>query len=125
MKCAAAITARSAAMRGAKSMHPPLWQPEATRYDPSAVGKTLRHEHPTIRILLSLDSALAQASAPAHVTKSELVRRAVAAYLASGPDRNAELPGPLELAGDRVGCFSGGPDDLASTPRHSGGFGQR
>ena len=54
----------------------------------------------TIKIPPSLDSALAQASARAQVTKSELVRRAVAAYLAAGSERNAGQPSALELAGD-------------------------
>ncbi len=78
----------------------------------------------TIKIPPSLDSALAQASARAQVTKSELVRRAVAAYLAAGSERNAGQPSALELAGDLVGCFGGGPDDLASNPRHLDDFGR-
>jgi hypothetical protein len=79
----------------------------------------------TIKIPPSLDSALAQASARAQVTKSELVRRAVAAYLAAGAQRNAGPPSALELAGDLVGCFGGGPDDLASNPRHLDDFDRR
>lgn len=78
----------------------------------------------TIKIPPSLDSALAQASARAQVTKSELVRRAVAAHLAAGAQRNAGPPSALELAGDLVGCFGGGPDDLASNPRHLDDFGR-
>lgn len=34
-------------------------------------------------------------------------------------------PRALDLAGDLVGCFSGGPADLASNPRHLDGFGQQ
>jgi hypothetical protein len=77
----------------------------------------------TIKIPPNLDSALAQASARAQVTKSELVRRAVAAYLAGSPDRSGP-PSALELAGDLVGCFGGGPEDLASNPRHLDDFGR-
>ena len=34
-------------------------------------------------------------------------------------------PRAFDLAGDLVGCFSGGPADLASNPRHLDGFGQQ
>ena len=77
----------------------------------------------TLKIPPQMDHALAAASVQANVTKSELVRRAVTAYLG----RAAAAPGPpsaLELAGDLVGCFEGGPADLASNPRHLDGFGR-
>jgi hypothetical protein len=31
----------------------------------------------------------------------------------------------LEQAGDLVGCFKGGPRDLASNPKHMAGLGKR
>jgi hypothetical protein len=81
----------------------------------------------TIKIPAGLDAALAEASVQAQLTKSELVRRAVTAYLAPGGPHagGGPVPSALALAGDLVGCFSGGPSDLASNPRHLDGFGQR
>jgi len=77
----------------------------------------------TLKIPPQLDEALAEASQRAQVSKSELVRRAVAAYLGQG-QRGAKAASALDLAGDLVGCFEGGPADLASNPRHLDGFGQ-
>ncbi|BDI03050.1 ribbon-helix-helix protein, CopG family [Sphaerotilus microaerophilus] len=77
----------------------------------------------TIKIPPPLDAALADASAAAQVTKSELVRRAISAYLA-GAKARSDQPSALELAGDLVGCFGGGPADLSSNPRHLDDFGR-
>ena len=80
----------------------------------------------SVKLPPPLDTALSQASARQHLSKSELVRRAVAAYLGTAPDSpSTRPPSALDLAGDLVGCFSGGPADLASNPRHLDGFGQR
>lgn len=81
----------------------------------------------TIKIPAGLDAALAQASAQAQLSKSELVRRAVTAYLVPGRSdvTGAKPPSALAMAGDLVGCFAGGPADLASNPKHLEGFGQR
>lgn len=78
----------------------------------------------TIKIPPALDDALAQASAREQLSKSEVVRRAVAAYLAQ-PTTAGMQPSALAQAGDLVGCFGGGPRDLASNPRHMDGFGRR
>lgn len=77
----------------------------------------------TIKIPAGLDTALAQASERQQLSKSELVRRAVAAYIGQAQSQ-ARGPSALDLAGDLVGCFSGGPADLSSNPRHLDGFGQ-
>jgi hypothetical protein len=46
--------------------------------------------------------------------------------LGTAPDGpSTPPPRALDLAGDLVGCFSGGPADLASNPRHLDGFGQQ
>ena len=77
----------------------------------------------TVKISPSLEEAVVQASAHAHMSKSELVRRALEAYLRQ---RGAQ-PGfvsALEQAGDLVGCFSGGPADLSSNPDHLSAFGR-
>lgn len=81
----------------------------------------------TIKIPEGLDAALTEASARAQLSKSELVRRAVTAYLVPGRDEAGPAlpPSALALAGDLVGCFEGGPADLASNPRHMADFGKR
>jgi len=57
------------------------------------------------------------ASEREHLSKSDLVRRALVVYISQ---RDAAVPtlSALEQAGDLVGCFSGGPSDLSSNPRH-------
>jgi hypothetical protein len=80
----------------------------------------------TIKLPASVDASLADACAPAQLTKSELVRRAVISYLVPGGSResNEAAPSELALAGDLIGCFAGGPSDLSSNPRHWDGFGK-
>jgi metal-responsive CopG/Arc/MetJ family transcriptional regulator len=76
----------------------------------------------SIKIQADLVHQLDEASARAHVSRSELVRRAISAYVArEGSSRGSAL----EAAGELVGCFSGGPKDLASNPSHLKDFGRR
>ena len=77
----------------------------------------------TIKIPPQLEREIVLASAREHLTKSELVRRALVAYISQ---RNAAVPAmsALDQAGDLVGCFSGGPSDLSSNPRHLDDFGR-
>ena len=77
----------------------------------------------TIKIPPQLESDIAQASQREHLSKSELVRRAIAAYVSQ---RHTDTPAAsaLELAGDLVGCFGGGPSDLSSNPAYMDGFGR-
>jgi Ribbon-helix-helix protein, copG family len=77
----------------------------------------------TIKLPAALDRELALASRRERLTKSELVRRAVAAYVARSPDPQGFVSA-LEQAGDLVGCFKGGPKDLASNPKHMAKFGK-
>ncbi len=81
----------------------------------------------TIKIPVGLDAALAAASLKAQVSKSELVRRAVTAYLVPGDASGGHhrAPSALALAGDLVGCFADGPSDLSSNPLHLAEFGER
>ena len=58
------------------------------------------------------------------MSKSELVRRALVAYIARPEGEAGGFVSALDLAGDLVGCFDGGPPDLASNPRHMDGFGK-
>ncbi len=79
----------------------------------------------TLKLPAALDEALAEASRRAQISKSELVRRAVASWLVQQQNAAAAAtPSALDLAGDLVGCFTGGPADLASNPAHMDGFGR-
>jgi len=79
----------------------------------------------TIKIQPELDHQIARLSAEAHLSKSELVRRAIMAYV---HQKAASVPVPsasaLDRAGDLVGCFNDGPDDLSANLRHLDGFGR-
>jgi len=77
----------------------------------------------TIKIPEQLEKAILLASAREHLSKSELVRRAVLAYI-SQKTVDAPSVSALDGAGDLVGCFSGSPADLSSNPRHLDGFGR-
>ena len=76
----------------------------------------------TVKIDPALARQLDDASARERVSRSELVRRAIAAYLDHG---QAPFASALDQAGDLAGCFSGAPKDLASNPRHLKDFGRR
>ena len=78
----------------------------------------------TIKVPSSLDDELQKASQRSQLSKSELVRRAIVAYLGSGYGQQALPETALSLAGDLVGCFVGGPKDLASNPEHLADFGR-
>lgn len=78
----------------------------------------------TLKLPRSLADELLRASRREQISKSELVRRAVAAHLARNQRDVGTEPSLLEQADDLVGCFSGGPKDLASNPRHLQGFGK-
>lgn len=77
----------------------------------------------TIKIPARLEAEIREASAQEHLNKSEFVRRALEGYL---QQRKPSIPfiSALDLAGDLVGCFAGGPDDLASNPAHLSDFGR-
>ncbi len=77
----------------------------------------------TLKISPELESALEKAASDAHVSKSELVRRALVTY--TSRQSQAPFVSALEQAGDLAGCFAGGPKDLSCNPRHLDGFGKR
>ncbi|THF60814.1 ribbon-helix-helix protein, CopG family [Pseudothauera rhizosphaerae] len=77
----------------------------------------------TIKIPPALEHDLQQASEQEHVSKSELVRRALTIYLGQRTAADSFISA-LDLAGELAGCFSGGPADLSSNPRHLDGFGR-
>jgi len=76
----------------------------------------------TIKIPAHLEQELAQLSEQVHVSKSELVRRALAAFVAQSKSANAFVSA-LDQAGDVVGCFGGSPPDLSSNPAYLKDFG--
>ncbi len=78
----------------------------------------------TIKISEELQQQIEEASRRTHLTKSELVRRALTTYMAR-KDSDSHAASALERASDLVGCFKGGPKDLASNPKHMEGFGRR
>lgn len=76
----------------------------------------------TIKIPEPLEQDLVRLSKQAHVSKSELVRQALQAFIARSQSA-APFVSALDQAGDLVGCFSGGPPDLSTNPEHLSGFG--
>lgn len=78
----------------------------------------------TIKISPALEQQLLEAAQRAQLSKSELVRRALVAYVTRPADGVEPFVSALDRAGDLVGCFEGGPSDLASNPRHLDGFGR-
>jgi len=77
----------------------------------------------SIKIPESLEAQLSQLSQQSHVSKSELVRRALLAFIAQGKN-TMPVVSALDQAGDLVGCFSGGPKDLSSNPAYMQDFGR-
>lgn len=77
----------------------------------------------TLKIPEQLDAEIRAASTQEHLSKSELVRRALETYLRQ---RKSSSPfvSALDRAGDLVGCFEGGPGDLGSNPEHLADFGR-
>lgn len=78
----------------------------------------------SIKVPTELERQIAAASRSEQITKSELVRRAVVAYVTRRPRSTSAFVSALDQAGDLVGCFEGGPKDLATHPRHMKDFGK-
>jgi predicted transcriptional regulator len=82
--------------------------------------KTPRKTTMSFKLGGDLDSELSDAARDRGVTKSELVREAVAAYLVGEPE-----PRPwsfADRAADLAGCVDG-PVDLSTAPEHLAGYG--
>lgn len=77
----------------------------------------------TIKIPPELEQELLQFSQHAHLSKSELVRRALSAFMAQRKSANSFVSA-LDQAGDVVGCFAGSPADLSSNPDYLKDFGR-
>ncbi len=78
----------------------------------------------TVKISDQLEQALEQVIAEEHLSKSELVRRALTSYIVQRTTKTTPFLSALEQAGDLVGCFEGGPEDLSSNPKHLSDFGR-
>ena len=77
----------------------------------------------TLKVPSSLEAALERMAEVAHLSKSEVVRRAIVAYVGQGK-APVEFVSALDQAGDLVGCFEGGPKDLSSNPKYMDRFGK-
>jgi len=77
----------------------------------------------TIKISPSLEQDLLDFSKQTHLSKSELVRRAIVAFM---DQRKSAAPfvSALDQAGDVVGCFGGSPPDLSCNPAYMKDFGR-
>lgn len=71
----------------------------------------------TLKLPHKLAAAVVEASEREHLSKSEFVRRALEAYLQQRALRQS-TSSVLDQVHDLVGCFGGGPADLASNPGH-------
>ena len=75
----------------------------------------------SLKIPESLEQRLRKGAADGGVSKSELLRQALEAYLSVG--KQHDMASVSVLAGDLAGCFSG-PADLSSDPIHMADFGR-
>lgn len=74
-----------------------------------------------LKVPEAMDRQLARRAAARGISKSDLVREAVAEYL-SASGRRATVSF-LARAADLVGCL-GGPEDLSYNPEHLTGYGK-
>lgn len=72
----------------------------------------------TLKLPKHLDEALDRLARQRGTTRSAILRDALASY-AARPKVTL-----LDLAGDLIGAFKGGPRDLATNPKHLEGFGE-
>ena len=77
----------------------------------------------TVKIPEALERSIAIAARRERVTKSELVRRAMAKYVAQ-TDEHRTFQSARDLAGDLIGSVRGGPVDLATSGKYMDGYGK-
>ena len=77
----------------------------------------------TVKIPAELVQATDALAARTHQSRSELVRRALQAYV-QAHEADTDGASLLDAIPDLVGCFSGGPSDLSSNPAHLADLGQ-
>lgn len=80
----------------------------------------------SLKLPEALDAQLTEQAQRRRLSKSELVRRALTAFLQASEGLEAPTaPSAADLVADLVGCCEGGPADLSSSPAHLAGFGER
>jgi hypothetical protein len=79
----------------------------------------------SLKLTEALDAQLTEQAHRRRLSKSELVRRALTAFLQSSEqDVKAGSPqSSADLLADLVGCCEGGPADLSSNPAYLSDFG--
>lgn len=80
----------------------------------------------SLKLSDELDQLLSEQAQRTHLSKSELMRRALQAYLrvANGSASDSE-PSAGDLLADLIGCCADAPSDLSTNPVHLAGFGER
>jgi hypothetical protein len=104
-----------------------------TPYDLLAIGHRLRSSVCSLAMALislklpdALDAELAAQARLRRLSKSELMRRALKAYLQAADSTEAQpAPSAFNRVADLVGCCEGGSPDLSSNSAHLAGFGER
>jgi hypothetical protein len=77
----------------------------------------------TVKIPEALERGIAMAARRERVTKSELVRRAMAKYVAQIGEGH-KFQSALDLAGGLIGSVRGGPVDLATNAKYMDDYGK-
>jgi hypothetical protein len=77
----------------------------------------------TVKIPEALERSIAIAARRERVTKSELVRRAMAKYVAQTGE-NRKFQSAMDLACDLIGSVRGGPVDLATNGKYMNDYGK-
>ena len=80
----------------------------------------------TVKLTSELEAQLQGRASQEELSKSEVVRRALWAYLTQQPcSAPIQRQSALDQVADLVGICTGAPADLASNPDHLAGFGER
>lgn len=79
----------------------------------------------SLKLTEALDAQLTEQAHRRRLSKSELVRRALTAFLQSSTEgfESAAPQSAADLLADLVGCCEDGPTDLSSNPAYLSGFG--
>jgi Arc/MetJ-type ribon-helix-helix transcriptional regulator len=79
----------------------------------------------SLKLTEALDAQLTEQARRRRLSKSELVRRALTAFLQSSEleVEDGSSQSTADLLADLVGCCQGGPADLSSNPAYLSAFG--
>jgi hypothetical protein len=75
-----------------------------------------------VRVPKSLNARLEEAAKRDRKSKSAFIRKVLESHV--GGPKSKRRPTLMDLAGDLIGAFSGGPTDLASNPKHMEDYGK-